>query len=115
MNLIVIYVKDYGILSFAESISKNLNNKYSPKRLDSAKKYYTDAIKIASNIAIQITAGTTTDWIGNNIVDKIAKVSQTTQNNLEAIKSGKNIPKQRYVSPEKRRQIIDKLKTSIII
>ena len=31
-----IYVKGYGLLSFAKSMGKNLSNKYSQKLLDSA-------------------------------------------------------------------------------
>ena len=49
------YVKRYGFLSFARNlgthatkIAKNLNNKYSQKLVDSAKKSATDALKIAS-------------------------------------------------------------------
>ena len=41
-----IYVKRYGILSFAKNIGKNLSNKYGQKLLDSAKKSTTDAIKL---------------------------------------------------------------------
>ena len=41
-----IYVKGYGFLSFAKYMSKSLNNKYGQKRLDSAKKSTTDAIKL---------------------------------------------------------------------
>ena len=33
-----IYVKGYGVLSFAKSMCKNLSNKYSQKPLDCAKK-----------------------------------------------------------------------------
>ena len=43
-----IYVKGYGFLSFAKSLS----NKYDQKFLDSAKKSTTDAIKTASKRAI---------------------------------------------------------------
>ena len=49
------YIKRYGFLSFVKSVgtyaikvAKNLSNKYSQKRLDSAKKSTTDAIKTAS-------------------------------------------------------------------
>ena len=48
-----IYVKGYGFLSFAKNIGKNLSNKYSPKIIDTAKKSTTDAIKTASQQAIQ--------------------------------------------------------------
>ena len=42
------YVKDYGFLSFAKYMGKNLSNKYSQKLIDSANKSATDAIKAAS-------------------------------------------------------------------
>ena len=44
-----IYVKGYGFMSFARSIS----NKYGTKLVDTAKKSATDAIKTASQTAIQ--------------------------------------------------------------
>ena len=43
------YVKEYGFLYFSKSMGKNLNNKYSQKRLDSAKKFGTDPIKLFQN------------------------------------------------------------------
>ena len=46
-----IYVKGYGFLSFAKNISKNLNNKYGQKLLDSAKTSTADAIKTTSKRA----------------------------------------------------------------
>ena len=48
-----IYVKGYGFLGFAKNMGKDLNNKYTQKLLDSAKKSTTGAIKTASNRAIQ--------------------------------------------------------------
>ena len=45
--------------------------------LDKAKKSATDAIKTASKRAIQKTAKTTVDLIGNNIADKITGVSKS--------------------------------------
>ena len=48
-----IYVKEYGFLSFAQNFGKNLSNKYGQKLFDSAEKFTTDAIKTASNRAIQ--------------------------------------------------------------
>ena len=45
--------------------------------LDKAKKSTTDAIKTASRRAIQKTAKTTVDLIGNNIADKITGVSKS--------------------------------------
>ena len=46
------YVKGYGFLSFAKNMGKNLSNKYGQKRLNTAKKSTTDAIKTASKRAI---------------------------------------------------------------
>ena len=43
-----IYVKEYGFLSFAKNMDKNLSNKYSQKLFDTAKKSTIDAIKTAS-------------------------------------------------------------------
>ena len=42
----IIYVKRYGFLSFAKNMGKSLSNKYCQKRLDSANKFTTDAIKL---------------------------------------------------------------------
>ena len=39
-----IYVKRYGLLSFAKNIRKSLSNNYSQKLLNSTKKSTTDAI-----------------------------------------------------------------------
>ena len=59
----------------ATKFAKNLSNKYGQK-LDSAKKFSTDAIKTASKRAIQQTAEATGDLIGNKIADKITSVSK---------------------------------------
>ena len=71
-------IKGYGFLSFAKNfgihtskVAKNMNNKYSQKLLDSAKKSATDAIKTTSKRAIQKTAEATGDLIYNKIADKI--------------------------------------------
>ena len=48
-----IYVKRYGLLSFAKNMGKHLSNKYSQKLLDTGKKSTTDAIKTVSKRAIE--------------------------------------------------------------
>ena len=106
-----IFVKGYGFLSFArnmrrnigKNISKDLSGEYSQKPLDHAKQSATDALKNTSKREIQKTAEATGDLIGNKIADKIRKVSKTLpQNNLETITNehDKEIPKERYISPE---------------
>ena len=77
-----IYVKGYGFLSFAKNIGKNLNNKYSKKLLDTAKKSTTDAIKTTSKRVIQKTAQATGDLISNKIADKIVSASKKSNKKL---------------------------------
>ena len=98
-----IYVKGYGFMSFARSMS----NKYGKKLVDTAKKSATDAIKAASKRAIQKTTEATGDLIGNKIADKITSISKKkpNNNNVELPTS-----KKRYISPEERQQIIDELR-----
>ena len=101
-----IYGKGYGVLSFARNIgthttkvAKSMSNVYSQKPLNSAKKSTTDAIKTASKRAIQKTAEATGDLNGNKIENRITK---TDENEIE-------IPKERYISQEKRQQVTDEL------
>ena len=53
-----------------------MSNKYSQKLLDSAKKSTTDAIKTDSKKAIKKRVETTSDLIGNKIVDKMTSISK---------------------------------------
>ena len=105
-----IYVKGYGFLSFAKNTGTQLSSKYGQKLLDSVRKSTTDAVKTASKRAIQKIAEATDDLIGNKIADKITSVSEKPkkpQNNEANDES--EAPKERYISPEKRQQIIDEL------
>ena len=106
-----IYVKKYGFLSFAKNVGKHLSSKFSQKLLDSAKKSTIDAIKTASKRAIQKTAEATGDLIGNINADKIRSVSKKSKKlqNNEANDESEE-PKERYISSEKRQQIIDELR-----
>ena len=111
-----IYVKGYGFLSFAKNMGKSLSNKYGQKLLDSAKKSTTDAIKTASKRAIQKTAEATGDLIGSKIADKIASVSKKPSNNNNTNEDVElTTHKKRYISLEKRQQIINELKLSILM
>ena len=103
-----------------KNISKSLSGEYGPvilaarqKVLDQAKKSATDALKTSSKRAIQKTAEATGDLIGNKIANKITGVSKNPQqNNSETFtnENYKEIPKERYISPEKRQEIIDELR-----
>ena len=107
-----IYVKGYGFLSFAKNMGKSLSNKYGQKLLNSAKKSTTDAIKTASKRVIQKTAEAAGDLISNKIADKVKSVSKKSLKELKNNQTNNEIeiPKERYISPEKRQQIIDELR-----
>ena len=108
------YVKRYGFLPFAKNIGKNISSKYSQKLVDSVKKPATDAIKTATKRVIQKIAKATGYLIGNKISDKIIIVSKKSLKGLHTKESPSNeanneIPKERYISPQERQQIIDEL------
>ena len=113
------YVKGYGFLSFAKNIGKyigkNISSMYSQKLVDSAKKSATDAIKTTSKRVIQKTAEATGDLIGKKIADKITSVSKKSPRELHSKELSSNeanneIPKERYISPQERQQIINELR-----
>ena len=87
------------------SIVKNL--------LTKLKKSATDAIKTASKRAIQKTAEVTGDLIGSKIADKITHLSKEKSSKelhskeLPSNEANNAILKERYISPQKRQQIID--------
>ena len=103
-------------LSFAKNMGKELSNKYSQKYLDNAKKSTTDTIKTASKREIQKTAEATGNLIGNKIADKITSVWKCpkefhpNESHLKTDENETDIPKERYISPVKRQQIIDELR-----
>ena len=102
------YVKRYGFMSFARSMS----NKYGKKLVDAAKKSATDATKTASKRAIQKTIKAPGDLVGNKIADKITNVSKKSTKKLPTIDEDAELSthKKRYISPEERQQIIDELR-----
>ena len=106
-----IYVKGYGFMSVAKSMS----NKYGKKIVDTTKKSATNAIKTASKRAIQKTTEATGDLICNKIANKITSVSNKKSNNNDDDDDDDDDVKltthtKRYISPEERQQIIDELK-----
>ena len=103
-----VYVKGYGFMSFARSMS----NKYRKNLVNTAEKSATDAIKTASKRAIQKTAEATGHLVGNKVADKITSVSKKSTKKLSTIDEDAEltIHKKRYISPEERQQIIDELR-----
>ena len=111
------YIKGYGFLSFARNlgtqatkVAKNLNNKYGQKLADSAKKSATDALKIVGKRAIQKTAEARGDLVGNFIADKITSISKKQTSEPHPNMTSIEITKERYISPQERQKIIDKLR-----
>ena len=88
---------------------KILTSKYSQKIIDHAKQSATDAIETASKRAIQKAAEATDDLIGNNIADKITRVSKTSPNN-NSERNEKEILRERFVLSELRQKIINDLR-----
>ena len=104
------HVKGYGFLSFARNISshaakvaKNMSNKYSKKLVDTAKKSAADAI--------QKTAEATGDLVDNKIAGKITSASKKSHiKEIQSNEFNNKIPKERYISPKERQQIIGELR-----
>ena len=67
----------------------------------------------ASKRAIQKSAEATGDLFGNKIAHKITKISKTSKQNIsKSVKNehDKEIPEERYISPEERQKVIDDLR-----
>ena len=78
----------------------------------SRKFIFPDALKTSKRVS-QKTIEATGDLIGNKIADRITEVSNNSQqNNSETVTNehDKEIPKERYISPEKRQENIDELR-----
>ena len=88
---------------------KTLTSKYSQKIIDHAKQSATDAIETASKRATQKTAEATDDLIGNNIADKITRVSKTSPNNNSETNE-EEILRERFVPSQLRQKIINDLR-----
>ena len=70
-----------------------------------------DVIKTASKRAMQKTSEATGDLIGYKIKHKITSVSKKSPKELHSQNEDQiELPKERYISPEKRQQIIDELR-----
>ena len=62
----------------------------------------------------QKTAEATGDLIGNEISEKITKKLQQNNSETITIEHDKEIPKERYISPEERQKTIDNLRLLIV-
>ena len=95
------YVKVYDFLS----LTRKFGDKYGKKLIGTATKTGIDAAKTASKRVVQKTAEATEDLIGNKIADKITAIGKSKEK-----EKPKEKPEEIYITPEKRRKIIDDLK-----
>ena len=96
------YVKGYGFVSFA----RNFSDKYSKSLMDKGIDVSKTFAKTAGKKILKETAKATGDLIVNKIADKITRASKKSQSD----EVNNEIPKERYISPNKRQRIIDELK-----
>ena len=96
------HVKGYGFVSFA----RNFSDKYGKSLMDKGIHVSKTFAKTAGKKILKETAQATEDLIGNKIADKITSASKKSQSD----EVNNEIPKGRYISPNKRQRIIDKLK-----
>ena len=93
--------------TYATKVAKNVRNKYGQKLGNSAKKSATDALKIAGKRAIQKTAESSGDLVDIFIADEITSISKTPTSEPHSNVVSNEIPKERYISPQKRQKVVD--------
>ena len=101
------YVKGYGFLSFA----RNFGDKYGKKLVDTATSTGKTFAKTVGKRVVHKTAETTGDLVGNKIAGKITSMGKPRRTKKE--KDEDNImeeTQEKYIPPEKRKQIIKDLK-----
>ena len=91
----IINVKGYGFMSFARTFSDKYSKSLIGKGIDVNKTF----AKTAGKRILKKSAETTGDLIGNKIADKIT---------AKPIKN--DVTNERYISPEERQEIINKLR-----
>ena len=101
-------VKDYGFLSFAKNIGKNISNKYGKKLLILLKNLHQMHWSFNKSNTKRVEA--TEDLVGNKIADKITSYSKKPTIESNTNEANSEIRKERYISPKERQQIIDKLR-----
>ena len=89
------HVKEYGFMSFA----RNFSDKYSKSLIDKGMDVSKTFAKTDDKRILKKSAEATSDLIGNKIADKIT---------AKPIKN--DVTNERYVSPEERKEIINKLR-----
>ena len=94
-----------------KNISKNLSGKYSQKPLDHAKKSVTDALKTSSKRVIQKTAEILVTWLVIKLLIELGKFQKIHNKNFQKqLHNDRDIPKERYIPPEKIQAIIHDLR-----
>ena len=90
-----IYVKGYGFMSLARNLSDKYSKSLTDKGIDVSKTF----AKTAGKRILKKSAEAAGDLIGNKIADKIT---------AKPIKN--DVTNEKYISPEERQEIIDKLR-----
>ena len=88
------------------SFARNFSDKYSKSLMDKGIDLSKTFAKTAGKKILKETAKATGDLIGNKIADKIT--AKPSKKSHDEVING--IPKERYISPKERQQIIDELK-----
>ena len=104
------YAKKMG-KKIGRNISKNLNGKYNQKRLDRAKQSDTNAFKTSSKEQFKKHL---LNWLAIKLLIKLWRFQKSSQQKKKSERvtneNDKEIPKERYESPEERQKIIDDLR-----
>ena len=88
------------------SFARNFSDKYSKSLMDKGIDVIKTFAKTAGKKILKETAKAAGDLNGNKIADKITSASKKSQSD----EVNNEIPKERYISPNKRQKIINELK-----
>ena len=88
------------------SFARNFSDKYSKSLKDKGIDVIKTFAKTAGKKILKETAKAAGDLNGNKIADKITSASKKSQSD----EVNNEIPKERYISPNKRQKIINELK-----
>ena len=112
--------KGYKFVSFTKymgkiinkNINKNLSDKYSQKLVDYVKQPATDTVKISSKRVIKKEQKWLVIWLIITLLRKLQMFQEIYKKNPKTVTNEhyKKIPKERYMSPKERQQIIDELR-----
>ena len=104
------YDKDYGFLFFVKKMGENLSSKYGQKTLATTKNSVTECSKIQHRqlvIKILIKRAEINTSAASQKISGKSKASTTPALKDETLME---IPRENYIPPEKRQQVVDELR-----